>query len=135
MSSCIFCKIIGGEIPSLKVFENELTYAFLDINPLSKGHVLIIPKFCGAKLHDIPDEYLADLLPVAKRVAIATGASDYNVLQNNGSIAHQAVFHVHVHIIPKPNVSEGLGIEWKSLTFSKESLKELADGLSAKLSA
>ncbi|KAG8952685.1 Adenosine 5'-monophosphoramidase [Tulasnella sp. 419] len=88
-AACIFCKIIKGEIPSLKIIETELSYAFLDINPLAKGHSLIIPKYHAAKAHDVPDEYLADILPIAKKVALAQNLSDYNILQNNGSIAHQ----------------------------------------------
>ena len=66
-----------------------------DIGPISEGHALVIPKFHGAKLHDIPDEHLHELLPVAKKIAIATGAEQYNILQNNGRLAHQLVDHVH----------------------------------------
>ncbi|MHA1984684.1 MAG: HIT domain-containing protein, partial [Candidatus Hodarchaeales archaeon] len=65
---CIFCKIIAGDIPCLKVFENDKILAFLDIQPLSKGHTLVIPKVHGVKLHDIPDEYLLDVLPVLKKL-------------------------------------------------------------------
>eukprot|EP00124_Ichthyophonus_hoferi_P003198 Ihof_evm2s264 gene=Ihof_evmTU2s264 len=66
-ASCIFCKIIKGEIPCFKVFETEKVLAFMDIEPISKGHVLVIPKYCGAKLHNIPDDFLAELLPAAKK--------------------------------------------------------------------
>lgn len=66
-----------------------------DIGPCSRGHSLIIPKHHAAKMHELPDDSLADILPVAKKIAIATGATDYNVLQNNGRIAHQVVDHVH----------------------------------------
>jgi len=68
--------------------------AFLDINPLSRGHALVIPKFHGEKLVDIPDDQLAEILPVVKKLVKATGAENYNVLQNNGRIAHQEVDHV-----------------------------------------
>lgn len=94
-ANCIFCKIIAGQIPSLKLYDSEKTYAFLDIGPISEGHALVIPKHHGAKLHDIPDEHLTELLPVAKKIAIATGAEQYNILQNNGRMAHQMVDHVH----------------------------------------
>ena len=66
-----------------------------DIGPCSPGHSLIIPKYHAAKMHELPDDSLADILPVAKKIALATGAIDYNVLQNNGRIAHQVVDHVH----------------------------------------
>ena len=66
-----------------------------DIGPISEGHALVIPKYHGAKLDEIPDEHLTELLPVAKKIAIATGAEQYNVLQNNGRMAHQMVDHVH----------------------------------------
>ncbi|KXN66203.1 HIT-like protein, partial [Conidiobolus coronatus NRRL 28638] len=90
-ASCLFCKIIEGSIPSHKVIETELTYAFLDIGPLSKGHTLVIPKHHGAKLHEIPDNYLADLLPTANKIIKALGPENYNLLQNNGRIAHQVI--------------------------------------------
>ncbi|KAI9144003.1 HIT domain protein [Paraphysoderma sedebokerense] len=135
-SSCIFCKIIRKEIPSLKLFENELTYAFLDIGPLSLGHALVIPKAHGEFLHDIPDENLADLMPVTKKVVKAlqevTGMKDYNILQNNGRAAHQVVPHAHWHIIPKRG-EDGLGITWNTKTFDNNQLKELADKLVSKM--
>eukprot|EP00123_Amoebidium_parasiticum_P000711 comp11587_c0_seq1/m.6066 comp11587_c0_seq1/g.6066 ORF comp11587_c0_seq1/g.6066 comp11587_c0_seq1/m.6066 type:complete len:138 (-) comp11587_c0_seq1:538-951(-) len=131
-ANCIFCKIIKGEIPCVKVHETEKTLAFMDIQPLSRGHVLVIPKYCGAKLHDIPDEYLVELLPIAKKIAVAAGATDYNILQNNGAIAHQAVFHVHMHMIPKTQ-SAGLGIVWKTQTMPKDELEATAKELVAKL--
>lgn len=87
--ACVFCKIIKGGIPCHRILETPLTLAFLDINPLSPGHALIIPKVHGAKLCGIPDENLADILPVAKRIAKAVGCADYNILQNNGRLAHQ----------------------------------------------
>ncbi|KAK3067258.1 Adenosine 5'-monophosphoramidase [Teratosphaeriaceae sp. CCFEE 6253] len=132
-ASCIFCKIIKGEIPSMKVFESDKTFAFLDINPLSYGHTLIIPKHHGAKLTDIPDEHLTELLPVASRIAKAAGASDFNILQNNGRIAHQVVDHVHIHMIPKPNEKEGLGVGWPQQTVEKEKLQKLLEDIKSKM--
>ncbi|KAJ2897840.1 putative hit family protein 1 [Zalerion maritima] len=127
MAACIFCRIIKGEIPCFKLFESDKTLAFLDINPLSKGHALVIPKFHGEKLTDIPDDSLAELLPVAKKLALATGAEDYNILQNNGKIAHQVVEHVHFHMIPKPNEVEGLGIGWPMKETDMGALKKLLE--------
>merc|ERR1712137_1372996 len=132
-AACIFCKIIKGEIPSMKLFESDKTYAFLDINPLSRGHALVIPKHHGEKLTDIPDDSLAELLPVAKKIATAVGAQDFNILQNNGRIAHQVVDHVHVHMIPKPNEKEGLGIEWPMQTGNKDKLQQLLEEIKSKM--
>ncbi|WPG97693.1 Hypothetical protein R9X50_00047400 [Acrodontium crateriforme] len=132
-ASCIFCKIIKGEIPSMKIFESEKTFAFLDINPLSYGHALVIPKHHGTKLTDIPDDSLTELLPVAKKIAQAAGVTDFNILQNNGRIAHQVVDHVHVHMIPKPNETEGLGIHWPQQQGNKDTLAKLLEELKAKM--
>lgn len=114
--STLFSKILSGEIPSHRVFEDELVYAFLDINPLSLGHTLVIPKEQAATLDELSDESAAALGRVMPRLCRAvmsvTGTREYNVLQNNGSGAHQAVFHVHFHIIPKPSAAEGLGVVW-----------------------
>ncbi|KAL5000442.1 HIT-like domain-containing protein [Aspergillus recurvatus] len=133
MTACIFCRIIKGEIPSFKLFESDRVFAFLDIQPLSRGHALVIPKYHGAKLTDIPDDYLTEILPVAKKIAQATGATDFNVLQNNGRIAHQVVDHVHFHMIPKPNEAEGLGIGWPAKEADMDKLKEYYESIKAKI--
>ncbi|KLU85389.1 hypothetical protein MAPG_04415 [Magnaporthiopsis poae ATCC 64411] len=136
MASCLFCKIIKGEIPSFKLYESDKIFAFLDINPLTKGHTLVIPKFHGVKLHDIPDDSLTEILPVAKKLAQAIGAKDYNVLQNNGAIAHQVVEHVHFHMIPKPNETEGLCLgtgAWPAQATDMEKLKATFDEMKAKM--
>ncbi|KAJ3578776.1 hypothetical protein NPX13_g1788 [Xylaria arbuscula] len=133
MAACIFCRIIKGEIPSFKLFESDKTLAFLDIGPLSKGHALVIPKFHGAKLTDIPDDHLAEILPVAKKLVTATGATDYNILQNNGRIAHQIVDHVHFHMIPKPNEKEGLGVGWPTQQPDMEELKKYFEEVKSKM--
>ncbi|KIO33981.1 hypothetical protein M407DRAFT_166191 [Tulasnella calospora MUT 4182] len=133
--NCLFCKIIAGQIPSVKLIETEHSYSFLDIFPLAKGHALVIPKYHGVKLHDIPDEYLSDTLAIAKKVAIASGFVDYNILQNNGRNAHQVVDHVHFHIIPKPSKSdeEGLVIGWPMKPADQDALKAYAEELKPKL--
>lgn len=130
---CIFCKIIKGDIPSLKIFESDKTLAFLDIGPLSKGHSLIIPKHHGAKLHDIPDDQLSEVLAVTKKIARAQNLQNYNILQNNGRIAHQEVDHVHFHLIPKPNESEGLGVGWPSQPADKGELAKLLEEIKSKM--
>ncbi|MEM7167380.1 MAG: HIT family protein [Planctomycetota bacterium] len=130
----IFDKILSGEIPSHKVYEDDLVFAFLDIGPLAPGHTLVIPKERCAKLHQLSDDAAAAIgrvLPrIARGVLAATGAVDYNVLQNNGANAHQAVFHVHFHIIPK-TADGGLGIEWAPQEGSN--LGELAEKIRAAL--
>ncbi|KAK3899486.1 HIT-like domain-containing protein [Staphylotrichum tortipilum] len=145
MASCIFCKIIKGkqadqselprlrEIPCFKLAETEKTLAFLDINPLSKGHALVIPKVHGEKLTDIPDDHLADILPIAKKLVVATGAKEYNILQNNGRGAHQEVDHVHFHMIPKPNPEEGLTMGWKQQKVDMEAMKALAEEIKSRI--
>jgi histidine triad (HIT) family protein len=116
MAATIFSKIIAGQIPCHKVYEDDKVLAFLDINPLSRGHTLVIPKEPAETLDQLSDESAAALgrvLPRICRAVIAvTGVREYNVLENNGPGAHQAVRHVHFHIIPKPNREEGLGIGW-----------------------
>ena len=113
----IFQKIIDGEIPCHRVYEDDHVLAFLDVAPLSKGHVLVIPKEAASSLHELSTEsgaaLGAALVTVAKAVVKATGATDYNILQNNGVDAHQAVFHVHFHIIPTFSGDDGLGIDWR----------------------
>ncbi len=102
---CIFCKIIAGEIPSEKVFENEHTYAFLDIHPVNKGHTLVVPKTHAENIYDISSanfctlmETVRTLSPIVKK---AVGADGINIGINNGGAAGQIVFHSHVHIIPR----------------------------------
>ncbi|EMR65294.1 Adenosine 5'-monophosphoramidase [Eutypa lata] len=132
-AACIFCKIIKGEIPCFKLFESEKTLAFLDIGPIAKGHALVIPKFHGAKLTDIPDDHLSEILPVAKKLATATSSENYNILQNNGRIAHQVVDHVHFHMIPKPNEEKGLGVGWPTQKIDMDELKAYFEEVKAKM--
>lgn len=132
-AACIFCKIVKGEIPSFKLFESDKVLAFLDINPLSRGHTLVIPKYHGEKLTDIPDEHLIEILPVVKKLVSATGVKDCNILQNNGRIAHQEVNHVHFHMIPKPNTLEGLSLLWHQQPTDMEKLAKLLEEMKARI--
>ncbi|HVS77170.1 MAG TPA: HIT family protein [Steroidobacteraceae bacterium] len=130
MSETIFGKILSGAIPCHKVYEDERVLAFLDINPLSTGHTLVIPKEPARTLDALSDESAAALGRVLPRICRAvievTGVKEYNVLENNGSAAHQAVPHVHFHIIPKPSHDRGLGIGWPAQTLDAESGSKLA---------
>jgi len=117
MMETIFSRIIRGEIPCHRVYEDDRVLAFLDIAPLSPGHTLVIPKEAAVTLDALSDESSAAIgrvLPrLARAVLRATGATAYNVLQNNGVAAHQAVMHLHFHIIPKYDDGRGLGLEWQ----------------------
>lgn len=113
--SCIFCRVVAGQIPCYKLYEDDTVLAFLDIGPLSPGHCLIIPKPHYATLDRVPESLAGDcarLLPrLAAAVMRATGAKGWNVLQNNGAVAGQEVGHVHFHIIPRGD-GDGLGYRW-----------------------
>lgn len=108
--NCIFCKIIRGEIPSTKLIESTNILSFMDINPLSDGHCLFIPKIHAEKMHEIDDETLAELLMAVKKIAKAGGFDHYNILQNNGRLSGQEVMHAHFHLIPKTETT-GLGLK------------------------
>jgi diadenosine tetraphosphate (Ap4A) HIT family hydrolase len=129
MDSCIFCKIIAGKIPCYKLLETPTLLSFLDINPLAPAHVLVIPKAHHPYLHELSEEVAADcgraLNRISKALVKAGLAREYNVLQNNGRLAHQEVEHVHFHLIPKPDLDSGLGITWNSLPQTKEQLAQV----------
>jgi histidine triad (HIT) family protein len=104
---CIFCKILEGDIPAYKLFEDEHTFAFMDINPLNDGHALIIPKDHHPNIFDTPTNVLAPLMETTQRIARAIQNSiapdGINILQANGHGAAQSVFHVHFHVLPRKN--------------------------------
>lgn len=136
MTTTIFDKIIAGEIPCHKVYEDEHVLSFLDIMPLSKGHTLVIPKQRVAHLHEMSDDAAAALgrvLPgICRAVLTASGATAYNVLQNNGREAHQAVLHVHFHIIPIVG-GAGLGLTWNAGSLNDNDAKQLLQAMHAAL--
>ena len=135
MADTIFGKILRNEIPCQRVYEDALVVAFLDVNPLSRGHTLVIPREPAETLDKLSPESSAAIgkvLPrIARAVVAATGARAYNVLQNNGAQAHQAVMHVHFHIIPKYDDGAGLGIDWKAgkLVEGEQLAKAIAEKL------
>ena len=134
--STIFDKILDGEIPCHRVYEDEHVLAFLDIGPLSRGHTLVVPKERKARLHELSDEAgaaVGRVLPrLARAILQATGATDYNVLQNNGVAAAQAVMHVHFHIIPRLGET-GLGIGWNASSLESDEAVRLAKEIQAAL--
>jgi histidine triad (HIT) family protein len=105
MSDCLFCKIIAGEIPSLKVYEDDYVLAFLDINPVKAGHTLVVPKNHAADVSQSSNEDLAQVMGVVRKIAPkiqeTVGGDGFNLMTNVGEAAGQSVFHTHFHIIPR----------------------------------
>lgn len=134
--ACIFCKIVAGEIPCHRLYEDEHVLAFLDIGPLSRGHSLVIPKAHYETIDQMPPELAAACMAVVPRlsraIVAATGARAWNVLQNNGKIAGQAVDHVHIHIIPRRE-DDGLGYRWPAGKLDADAAKQLVAAITAKL--
>jgi histidine triad (HIT) family protein len=132
-NDCVFCAIAAGEIPSFKIFEDGEFLAYLDINPFSKGHALVIPKEHYPCLAETPDDVLARQIATVKKVATricsALGADGYNVLQNNGEAAGQTVRHIHFHVIPR---YEGGGVSFEGAKADMAELSALADAINGK---
>ena len=132
--NCIFCKIIDGSAPSIKVAEDEHSIAFMDIAPVSRGHCLVVPKSHYKKLHELPPDMMDAIGRMLIKVTRALEIEEYNVLQNNGAGAHQAVPHVHFHVIPsRPELSSesrlDLPLIWKTHNISQENLLSDAESI------
>ena len=129
---CLFCGIVAGTVPSVKVAEDETTYAFMDINPGSDGHILVIPKQHSKDLFEIPAEDLTDVTLAAQRIAKAAvaefGADGVNLLNCCGAAGWQTVFHLHVHVIPR-YVGDRLQPPWSPRRGDPAALAELAQRL------
>lgn len=133
--NCIFCKIASGDIPSAKIYEDDKVMAFLDLNPLTPGHALIVPKTHAATLLDLPpgfgDAALAAMARVGKALMEALGAGGFNCLQNNFSAAGQEVMHLHWHVIPRKS-GDGLAFTWIPGNYeSKDEMLSLAEKLNS----
>ena len=104
-TNCIFCKIVAGEIPCEKVYEDENTFAFLDIKPVNYGHTVVVSKEHYMNALEIPEELFMKMIATAKKIAhtfkSALNVGDFNIAMNNGSHAGQTVFHAHIHVIPR----------------------------------
>ena len=126
---CIFCKMVAGQIPVTKIYEDKVVLAFLDIGPLSDGHTLVIPKQHFEKLHECPAEVLGPVASrlgkIAKAVAGAMDSEGYNVLCNNGRAAGQLVEHLHFHIIPR-NTGDGVFDRWPAYKYQQGKIEEIA---------
>ena len=134
MSETVFSKILDGEIPSFKVYEDDNVYAFLDISQVTKGHTLLIPKKASANIFETDTETMrhigAALPKVANAIKAAFNPDGLNIIQNNGSFADQSVFHIHFHLIPRyENDIDGFGYKWEthSDAFNADEMKQLAD--------
>lgn len=129
MDGCVFCKMVAGEIPVTRVYEDEAVLAFLDIGPLSDGHTLVVPKRHCTRIHACEPSVLADvgarLGRIAQAIATAMEADGYNVLSNNGSAAGQVVDHVHFHIIPR-RTGDKVFTEWPSHKYEQGQIEEIA---------
>jgi histidine triad (HIT) family protein len=139
MSDCIFCKIINGEIPAAKVYENEHVLAFLDISQVTKGHTLVIPKVHKENVYELTEEIASNLFKEVPKLANAIKKAyspiGMNILNNNGEHAGQSVFHYHIHLIPRYGEGDGFGAVWKTHNsdYSPEELKNIASYLHSTL--
>ncbi|MCY2928126.1 MAG: HIT family protein [Planctomycetota bacterium] len=136
-TDCIFCRIARGEIPAMKVLDDDACLAFLDIAPLAEGHVLLIPKAHAQTLDQLSADQAAAMLrhlpALVKAVQAATGCAGVNVLQNNGKAAHQEVPHVHFHVIPR-NPGDAFGFNWPAGKYPAGRAEQLVQAIQDELS-
>jgi histidine triad (HIT) family protein len=131
---CVFCRIRDGQIPSVKLFEDERAFAIMDINPLNEGHALVIAKAHAPSLFEVADEDLMAAAWAAKRLALAIqrglSPDGLNVLQANGAAANQSVPHFHFHVIPRW-ANDGKGLTWSLVKGNPEKIRAVADRIKA----
>ena len=129
---CIFCKLANGVIPTNSIYEDEDFNVILDLAPATKGHALILPKAHADNLYELPDETAAKVFVLAKKLAVSMteklSCDGFNVVQNNGSLAGQTVFHFHMHLIPRYE-GDGQRISWKPQEVYGEALAEIKNTL------
>ncbi|MDF2609915.1 MAG: hypothetical protein K0R92_1389 [Lachnospiraceae bacterium] len=135
-NNCIFCKIIGGEIPALTIYEDDLFKAILDISPAAKGHTVLIPKKHFANIYELDEEVAAKALTVAAKVARGLkeelNCDGINIVQNNEEAAGQTIFHFHIHIIPRYH-KDTLQMTWKQGAYAEGEDSRLAEALRNKI--
>lgn len=138
MSETIFGKILTGEIPSFKVYEDDYVYAFLDISQVTKGHTLLIPKKASANIFETDEETMkhigAALPKVANAIKRAFNPDGLNIIQNNGEFADQSVFHIHFHLIPRyENDIDGFGYKWETHEYilNNDAKQQIAEQIQA----
>lgn len=136
MAECIFCKIIAGEIPSVKVYEDELVYAFLDIGPINPGHVLVIPKEHHESSATIPEETAGRMFRVGSRIGVALRREfdwdAFNLHLADGTAAGQVVMHAHLHVIPR-GVEDGFHWNWRQLRYADGEMEKVRGGIVKRL--
>ena len=134
--NCVFCRIAAGTLPSTKVYEDGSTLAIMDINPLTPGHLLVMPKAHMENLFDAEEDTVAEVIRVVSRIAKAIGQAlkpeGLNVLQANGRAAFQSVPHLHFHLIPRSS-GDGAGFDWKPVPGDLEAVRRLGDQIRAAL--
>ncbi|MCD8156379.1 MAG: HIT family protein [Clostridiales bacterium] len=128
--NCIFCKLACGDIPTNVIYEDEMFTVILDASPATRGHALILPKYHAANIYDLPDEYASKVFVLAKKLATkmtdVLKCAGFNIVQNNGTVAGQTVFHFHMHLIPRyigDGNEEKLG--WNHANLSEEEIAEV----------
>src|SRR5699024_624089 len=136
---CLFCKIIEGEIPSAKVYEDEHVYAFMDISQVTTGHTLVIPKVHTKDLYETPSDVASSLFAVVPKLSRAIKAAykpvGLNVLNNNEIAAGQSVFHLHLDLIPRYGDDKGFDVTWipRNEEFDAADLQNIANKITQKL--
>jgi histidine triad (HIT) family protein len=137
VEDCIFCKIIAGQIPSEKIYENEIIFSFLDVNPVSEGHTLVVPKMHYDRLHNCPAGVLSEIIvplgKISRAVCDATGADGYNILCNNGEAAGQIVGHLHFHIVPRRS-GDGIFNKWPAFKYEQGRIEQIGREICERLS-
>ncbi len=134
---CLFCQIIAGNIPSAKVYEDDNVYAFLDISQVTKGHTLVIPKVHTKNIYETPADVASELFKrvpmIANAVKKAYKPIGLNLLNNNEAFAGQSVFHLHIHIIPRYDDSDGFDAKWitRNDEFTNEDLLKISNKINA----
>lgn len=136
MQDCVFCKIVNGEIPCYKLYEDEHTLAFMDINPANDGHALVIPKEHSRDLYAVSEAAISAVAVTARRVAIAVETTvkpeGMNLVQCNGEAAGQSVMHFHMHVLPR-TVYDDLKMNWGLNPGDKEAIEGLAERIRANM--
>jgi histidine triad (HIT) family protein len=136
VSDCVFCKIVDGQLPSMKIDEDDKTLTFMDIHPLSSGHCLVVPKRHAATIYEADVGDLEAAMGAAKRVAVAIQEAlrpdGLNVLQANGAAAFQSVPHFHLHLIPRWT-DDGKGFDWKAVPGDREAIMKMGERIRSAL--